>query len=157
MVSARSGKRFVTGRGVSRVCPPTIGVNWKDFGPTTPVLKRWLATKSRFAWKTLCEPYYFTEKMVGAAQAGCIPIYRAHPTVRETFLVGAKWVDPADFGFDAGRTLDFALRQNLEEYQEANGRWLQSAAVQSTRVEEVFRRIGDVLSGAVLSPQQSRL
>ena len=55
------------------------------------------------------EPYYFTEKFVDGVRAGCVPVYRAHPTVRDGVLRGARWVDPTDFGLSAKRTLEFAL------------------------------------------------
>jgi len=29
---------------------------------------------------------------------GCVPVYRAHPTVRESYLEGARWSDPAEYG-----------------------------------------------------------
>jgi hypothetical protein len=36
-------------------------------------------------------------QFVDAVMAGCVPIYHAHETVRDTVLVGARWVDPAEF------------------------------------------------------------
>ena len=44
------------------------------------------------------EPGYFSEKFVDTVRAGCIPVYRAHPSVSESILRGARWVDPQEFG-----------------------------------------------------------
>ena len=91
------------------------------------------------------EPYYFTEKLVGAARAGCVPIYRAHPTVRETFLTGARWVDPADFDFDIDRTLKFALAQDREAFAEPNRQWFRSDVIARTSWEAIMERISRTL------------
>ena len=94
------------------------------------------------------EPYYFTEKFVGAVQAGCIPVYHAEPTtVRTGILRGARWVDPADFDFDATATIAHALNEDLEEYWEANSEWLKSDFLLTTSSDAVFRRIGHILQG----------
>lgn len=77
-----------------------------------------------------CEPNYFTEKFVDAVIAGCIPVYKAHPSVANSILKSAKWVDPCQFGFSVRRTLDFALAQDPAEYQDRNEAWLRSEAVQ---------------------------
>jgi hypothetical protein len=88
-------------------------------------------------------PYYFTEKLVNAARAGCVPVYHAHPTVRDTFLKGARWIDPADFGYDPSATLAAARRCDFAEVQERNRKWLQSDAVKATQGERVWSRIAD--------------
>jgi hypothetical protein len=78
------------------------------------------------------EPHYFTEKFVNAARAGCIPVYHAHPTVRERFLRMAKWVDPADFGFSPRRTIEYALGQDQAEFRRVNDAWLASGILDDT-------------------------
>jgi len=78
------------------------------------------------------EPHYFTEKFVNAARAGCIPIYHAHPTVRERFLTGAKWVDPADFGFSPRRTIEHALNEPQSNFRSINDTWLESGKIEDT-------------------------
>lgn len=92
------------------------------------------------------EPYYFTEKYLDAVRAGCIPIYHAHETVHNGVLRGAKWVDPADFRFNVGTTLKFALAQNIEDYWEVNEKWLEGEAVAATNFYSVFNKIGLILS-----------
>jgi hypothetical protein len=87
------------------------------------------------------EPHYFTEKFVDAARAGCVPIYHAHSTVRDRFLKGARWVDPASFDFDTKATLEFALAQDRALYADANRAWMRSRAVAKTSWEAVFERI----------------
>jgi hypothetical protein len=92
-----------------------------------------------------CEPFYFTEKFVDAVCAGCIPVYHAHPSVRDGVLAGARWVDPADFDYDPDVTLRFALAQDPVAYQDANDAWLHGPALAATRTDAVFGRIGEVL------------
>jgi len=41
------------------------------------------------------EPYYFTEKFVEAVCAGCVPVYRAHPTSPREFCAARYgWIPP---------------------------------------------------------------
>lgn len=97
-------------------------------------------------FENVTEPYYFTEKFYAAVQAGCIPIYHAHPTVRETLLREAMWVDPAQFSFDVDKTLSFALSENRQTYAENNFQWLDSADAKRSGLHEVFRRLGKILT-----------
>jgi hypothetical protein len=86
-----------------------------------------------------CEPYYFTEKFVNAVRAGCVPIYHAHPTVSTGILRNAKWIDPADYGFDATATIEAACNAKIDEFQLVNERWLLSNPV--ARTESSFVRV----------------
>ena len=95
------------------------------------------------------EPYYFTEKFVDAVLAGCVPIYHAHPTVRDTLLAGANWVDPADFDFDPSRTIEHALRQDRDAWSATNRRWLQNEVVRSTTWSAIMRRACEILRAQV--------
>jgi hypothetical protein len=95
------------------------------------------------------EPYYFTEKFVDAVMAGCVPIYHAHPSVRDTLLIGAKWVDPVDFDFDPARTLDHALQQDRAAWSETNRRWLESEHVRSTTWRAIMERACQILGTQV--------
>ena len=97
------------------------------------------------------EPYYFTEKFLAAAQSGCVPVYQAHDTVRQSFLKGAKWVDPADFKFDPARTLKAALSEPIESYWEANAEWLKNPIVTSTEREHVLRHLATLLCRRIRS------
>jgi hypothetical protein len=93
------------------------------------------------------EPFYFTEKFVDAAAAGCVPVYRAHPTVAATFLAGAKWIEP---GADEKprETINRALAASLEEFQEANAAWLATNPfLKETSSTAVYHRIGRILAG----------
>jgi hypothetical protein len=99
-----------------------------------------------------CEPYYFTEKMLNAVRAGCIPVYHAHPTVAAGILKDAKWVDPKDHGFDPERTLKFALDQDLREFQETNEKWLLSDAVAATESSRIRVQIAEILESQLQSP-----
>ncbi len=91
------------------------------------------------------EPFYFSEKFVDGVLAGCVPIYRAHPTVRDGVLKGARWVDPADFGLSPNRTLAFALSLDREAVAEQNRAWLETEAVCATEETAVWRRIATIL------------
>ena len=87
---------------------------------------------------------YFTEKFVNAARAGCIPVYHATQVVRQERLHGAKWIDPADHGFDPKRTLDFALSEEPAAYRQANNLWLKQAHLQETFRQNIWQRIADL-------------
>jgi len=91
------------------------------------------------------EQNYFTEKFVNAARAGCIPVYHAHPSVKNRFLAGAKWVDPADFGFSPQRTIEFALSQEQAEYRRVNDAWLQSGILAETDNQKLVPMLHEIL------------
>jgi hypothetical protein len=92
------------------------------------------------------ESYYVTEKFYAAVQAGCIPIYHAHQTVREGVLDGAAWVDPSDLGFDVENTLVFALEQDRKRYASQNFKWLETSKAQSAGLNRVFLQLGAILT-----------
>ncbi len=92
-----------------------------------------------------CEPHYFSEKFVDAARAGCIPIYRAHATVRDGVLQGARWIDPADFAFDIERTLAHAARADRSDFAVGNEVWLDSEGVRATSRFRVWSKIAQAL------------
>lgn len=112
---------------------------------------RWHSTRahleylSRFnvivCMESFVEPFYFTEKFVNAARAGCIPVYHAHPTVRDGILKGASWVDPVAFKFDPELTIEFALDQNIEDYREKNWNWLKKDSVIETTEDQLWEKI----------------
>jgi hypothetical protein len=93
------------------------------------------------------EPYYFTEKFVNAVRAGCIPVYHAHATVKTSVLSGAKWVDPADFGFSPSRTIDFALNQDQMAFRSTNDAWLESGMLADTDELKVVPKLHEIISG----------
>jgi hypothetical protein len=96
-------------------------------------------------------PYYFTEKFVNAARAGCVPIYHAHPTVRESFLKGARWIDPAHFKFNVSETISAALDCNARAFRESNWQWLHSEQVAATEGFRVWTRIVDLIVSRITS------
>lgn len=98
------------------------------------------------------EPYYFTEKFVFAVRAGCIPVYHAHATVKTSFLSGARWIDPADFGFSPRRTIDFALNQNQMEFRSINDAWLESGILADTDDLTVLPKLHEIISGKLKIP-----
>lgn len=87
------------------------------------------------------EPFYFTEKFVNAARAGCVPVYHAHPSVRDSVLTGAKWIDPVDYSFDVSTTLAAARECDSKSIIEQNYEWLYSEAVSETEGNRVRSRI----------------
>lgn len=91
------------------------------------------------------EPNYFTEKIVNAVRAGCIPIYHAHSSVRKSFLTSAKWVDPCDFGFSPQRTISHALNENQEEYRQKNDKWLKSPILETTDDRTIIPRLHKIM------------
>jgi len=96
--------------------------------------------------ESVTEPYYITEKFYAVAQAGCIPIYHAHPTVKNGTLDNAMWVDPADFDYDVESTLEFALAQERKQYANRNFRWLQTSRARAAGLEQVFLKLGVILT-----------
>ena len=70
------------------------------------------------------EPEYFTEKFVEAVQAGCIPVYRASPDIRDSVLKAAVWFDPADPRWPWERAIEAALEADAEQCQSVNEAWL---------------------------------
>ena len=92
------------------------------------------------------EPYYFTEKFVNAVRAGCVPVYHAHATVKNSFLSGARWVDPADFAFSPRRTIDFALNQDQMEFRSINDAWLESGILADTDEQKVMSKLHEIIS-----------
>jgi hypothetical protein len=88
-------------------------------------------------------PYWFTEKFINAVRAGCVPIYHAHPTVRDSFLRSAWWIDPADFGFDVSATLAAAQACDAGALREHNYGWLQGDVVRSTEGYAIWSKIAD--------------
>jgi hypothetical protein len=92
------------------------------------------------------EAYYFTEKFVNAVRAGCIPVYHAHATVKNSLLSGARWIDPAEFGFSSRRTIEFALGQDQTKFRCINDAWLESGILADTDDLKVFGKLHEIVS-----------
>jgi hypothetical protein len=108
-----------------------------------------------------CEPEYFTEKFPDAVRAGCVPIYHAHPAVREKFLDGAVWVDPADYGFDGRAAMEAALKMDRAKVAEQNHKWLaETTVLQGTQVMQIYVKMGEILrrkmTGEICLPGSAR-
>ena len=97
------------------------------------------------------EAFYFTEKFVNAVRAGCVPVYHAHATVKASFLPGARWIDPADFGFSPRRTIEFALNQDQAEFRSINDAWLESGILADTDDLKVVPKLHEIISGKLKS------
>lgn len=142
---------FRAPRNFLRKRPPT---NFKGDVPHTKeflllsVLRLMSKYKVAVCMENSVEGAYFTEKFVNACRCGCIPVYHASATVKRSFLEGALWVDPKDFGYNPKRTIEFAVNQDITAYQQANYRWLQtSTALQTTSyastTAKIFRLMAD--------------
>ncbi len=83
-------------------------------------------------WRTAPKPITLLKNLSNAVRAGCIPVYHAHATVKSSFLSGARWIDPADFGFSPRRTIEFALNQDQMEFRSINDAWLESGILADT-------------------------
>ncbi len=92
------------------------------------------------------EPNWFTEKLVNAARAGCIPVYRAHPTVKKTYLKGAFWIDPKDFSFNPCKTVEYALAQDIQKVREINDAWLDCGTLADTAADKVMQRVYQLMN-----------
>jgi len=96
--------------------------------------------------ENLCTPYYFTEKFVDAVRAGCVPVYRAHPTNVE-ILAGCLWIDPANHDHDPARTIQAALKADGNAVRSTNEIWMrESTALAASSHFAVYKRIGQILS-----------
>jgi len=104
------------------------------------------AYKVAVCLENCAEAYYFTEKLVNAVRAGCIPVYHAHATVKTSFLSGAKWIDPAEFGFSSRRTIEFALDQDQTKLRSVNDAWLESGILADTDDQKVFPKLHEIVS-----------
>lgn len=116
---------------------------------------------SCICFENSCEPEYFTEKFPDAVRAGCVPIYHAHPAVREKFLDGAVWVDPADYGFDGRAAMEAALKMDRAKVAEQNHKWLEETPVlQGTQVMQIYVKMGEILrrkmTGEICLPGSAR-
>lgn len=96
------------------------------------------------------EPHYFTEKFVNAARAGCVPIYQAHPTVRQSVLRDASWIDPADYGCDVERTFEAALHCDVDTIVQKNAEWLDTAPLKKTDGYAVWSEIAEYFERRVI-------
>jgi hypothetical protein len=90
------------------------------------------------------------EKFVNAVRAGCVPIYRAHPTVRQSVLRGASWIDPADYGFDVERTFEAALQCDVDSIVENNSEWLNTEPVKKTDWWAVWSKVAEYFERRVI-------
>ena len=91
------------------------------------------------------EPNYFTEKFVEAVIAGCVPVYRAHATVRDSILQGASWIDPADHDNCPKKTLAAAFEAPAGKVRAQNAEWFRSVAVEQTHHVTIFARLAEIL------------
>ena len=98
--------------------------------------------------ENMSEPHYFTEKFVEAVCAGCVPVYQAHPTLKDTVLSGAKWIDPQDYHDNPDSTLRASIDADVARIFKANHAWvLENPLLASTSVASVFRRLAVILKG----------
>jgi hypothetical protein len=100
------------------------------------------------------EPFYFTEKFVNAVRAGCVPVYHAHSTVKHGILTGARWIDPAEYGYDVSKTIKAALAAPLSFIQQANQAWLNSLQVRKTHFEGVWSQLALIFEQKIRSAQK---
>ncbi len=73
-------------------------------------------------------------------------MYRAGDDVRNSFLRGAVWFDPADTTCSGFDVIKKACEAGLPEIQTTNQRWLSdSVALAETHSDAVFGRIAAIL------------
>lgn len=103
-----------------------------------------LLAKYRYviALENSCEYNYLSEKLINAFRAGAMPIYHAHPSVRN-LLNGAKWFDPSDYGFSVDATLEAAMNAGHRDIQLQNYAWLNSYNCSRGNCCRVWERISD--------------
>lgn len=90
------------------------------------------------------EENYFTEKFVEAVVAGCVPVYKAHRSLVNTYLDGAYWIDPDDYE-TAQDVIQAALDEDLAKIQHRNMFWLRTnPALRKSSAQAVFSRIASI-------------
>lgn len=157
--------KFITHKLVDLYGEKRTWLNFKNsiLSPKTPPVNYKGELQSRYAGKfelisnykvALClensyEENYFTEKFVDSVRAGCIPVYRAHPSVKEGILKGAFWVDPTDFGDDPEETIEYALSLDGREIYKKNLEWFKSEALRSTYLFSVYGKLVEILSNKI--------
>lgn len=100
--------------------------------------------------ENMLDPGYFSEKFVEAVRAGCVPVFRAHPSVRDTFLKGASWVDPDDYGDDPEETIQMAIHSNREDVAQQNETWMRTNEdFRGTHKNRIYCRIAQALSASL--------
>lgn len=103
--------------------------------------KRNLMSTYRFA---VClenepSPFYFTEKLVEAVCAGCVPIYQAHPTLKDNVLNGAAWLEPKNSISD---TIKSCSESQIKAIQDQNNTWIvTNSYLKDTSITNVFKKI----------------
>jgi hypothetical protein len=146
--SPLSWKRFRHFPAIWRSGPPA---NYRGKPPVDgeffdePHIEFLSAFKVAVCLENSVEPHYFTEKFVNAVRAGCIPVYHAHPSVKKRFLAGAKWIDPADFGFSPERTIEYALQQDQAVFRRINDAWLESGILAETDSQGLFSYLHPII------------
>lgn len=140
--------------------PPSTYQGEIPFG-VGPKLDRLLEYRACICLENSAESLYFTEKFPHAVLAGCIPIYHAHPSVKQAFLQGAIWIDPADYDWDPKATMVAAENLNREEVDKANRLWLEShPKFQKTTLASVYSHLAEIVAhkanGKINLPSRAR-
>lgn len=136
-------RRLFTGRCAPRNYLGDFKGDWRS----NQLIELYARYKAVVCMENSVEKNYFTEKFVNAVRGGAIPIYHAHPSVRDGILQGAAWIDPADYGFHPGRTIAAALEEDLKKFQRINAAWLHSEAVAATESSRVRDDLCDRILG----------
>lgn len=138
---------------------PRVPENYRGPHPSDWRMREHVQALSQFEALVCFEneimPYYFTEKFVNAARAGCVPIYYAHPTVRNTVLKDAIWIDPSDYRFSVEDTIAAACNADHARIRENNFRWLEQDEVKATNGYKVWSRIADLFQKRILGEMQT--
>lgn len=121
-------------------------LNWKGGWLAEDQIEFLARYKVAVCLENSIEPYYFTEKFLNAARAGCVPVYHAHSTVRDGILRGAFWIDPVDYGFDVPRTLGAALAAPLQEVHLLNRAWIARPEVQATQFDGIWTQLAAIFA-----------
>jgi hypothetical protein len=123
-------------------------LSWDKWGGESQVnfLSRF---KAAICLENTIEPFYFSEKFINAARAGCVPIYHAHPTVRSGILEGALYVDPEHYNFDPDASIDAALAMDLSHVQTINRLWLRREIVRKTGWEGVWSKLAGIFRSRI--------
>lgn len=98
------------------------------------------------------EPFYFTEKLVFAVAAGCLPIYLPHPTVAQEYLNDCFFINPIKYMFRSKYIFEAALNTPIEEVWEQNDKWLKRHLERKdgTREDQLWDRVSRLISSRTI-------
>jgi len=81
------------------------------------------------------------------ARATCLPSAYIAPSVKQRFLEGAIWVDPAAYDWNARTALEAAMDLDRAAVDETNKRWMNAhPKFQETMLPKVYSKLAMIVA-----------